>query len=138
MVAITVLQHQPEVCNKLCYGLILLVDKLVFHPPQAHRLPELCLTPAPDPSNTMLGLLVADGMKEWAGDPFVLVQEKASEYPIGLLYLIVHILLKAIAVGGNAHLRQREVTVRKLWHDIIAQCKVVTLSSYISTVARTV
>ena len=50
--------------------------------------------------------MVANGMKKWAGDPFVLVQQKASEYPISLLDLIVHIILKTIAVGGNADFRQ--------------------------------
>ena len=41
MVAVTVLQHQPEVSNKLSDGLIFPVDKLLLDPLQAHRMPEL-------------------------------------------------------------------------------------------------
>lgn len=111
--AVAVLQHQPEICHKLCDGVVLLADKLLLHSLQTHGLSLLSVAPAPDAPDAMLSLQVTHREEEGASDPLVLVQEEPVEYPISLLDLVVHVILKA-GVGGDTDLGQGEVTAGQL------------------------
>lgn len=131
MVAVAVLQHQPEVSHKLCDALILQADKLLLHPPQAHGLLEPRLTRSADTTDTTLDLLMSHGVEEQAGKCLVLVQKKAREDPIGLLDLTGHGLLK---VGGDTDFGERNVTVGEVGHAVIAGRWVVPRSDSAETV----
>ena len=129
VVAVAVLQHQPEIRHKLCDGVVLLARKLLLHPLQTHGLPQLRVAPPPDAADAALSLQVAEGDEEGTGDPLVLVQEERREYPIGLLDLVVHVVLEAGVVGGDADLGQGEVTARYRRHAVVAQLDLVPDSS---------